>query len=644
MPKRYYVTTPIFYVNATPHVGHALTALVCDVTKRWHRMRGEDVHFLTGTDENGLKVMEAAEEAGETPQAFVDRISHSFAEAFDSLNIDYDVFFRTTSARHKEAVQEFFKRLKENDYVYLDTYEGWYDVSAETFVKESDLVDGKSPDGNEVRKVKEENWFFRLSAFEKKLLEKIEGDPNFLMPPGRRNEVISFIKQGLRDLCISRTNPGWGIPVPGDEKRVIYVWFDAVINYLAATGWPNGNWEELWPADIHWMAKEIFTRFHATMWPAMLMAVDLPLPKTVIAHGWFVFGDAKMSKSKGNVLTTEELISYFEEAGCSHGLAVDALRYVLAKSLPYDNDTNFNYTEIDRIYNADLANDLGNALNRSLTMAHKFVGGVVPGGECDPAAVAAVEEAKAKFEKAMETHRVHDAVNASIDAAQFLNKYVDDKAPWALAKSGDPTLAQVMRSMLMLLRASEGLVRSFIPSAADAIAAQLGLSPLTSWDEIGTETSLPEGTKLQQPVPMFPRLEKKKDGAQTKTSAPQKKDKKVKQQQTLDQPDEIEFEDFMKVKLRIARIIEAEPVEESKKLMKLQVKIGDEHRQIIAGIKEKYSAEDLIGRQVVVVANLKPRKMMGLESQGMILAADDADGQAIILEPEHEAPEGASVH
>ncbi len=311
MAKRYYVTTPIYYVNATPHVGHALTALVCDVTKRWHRMRGEDVYFLTGTDENGLKVMEAAEGAGETPQAFVDRISGTFSDAFDSLNIDYDVFFRTTSARHKEAVQEFFKRLKENDYVYLDTYEGWYDVSAETFVKESDLVDGKSPDGNEVRKVKEENWFFRLSAFEKKLLEKIEGDPNFLMPPGRRNEVISFIKQGLRDLCISRTNPGWGIPVPGDEKRVIYVWFDAVINYLAATGWPEDGWEKLWPADVHWMAKEIFTRFHATMWPAMLMAIDIPLPKTVIAHNWFVFGDAKMSKSKGNVLITGELISYF---------------------------------------------------------------------------------------------------------------------------------------------------------------------------------------------------------------------------------------------------------------------------------------------------------------------------------------------
>lgn len=639
MAKRYYVSTPIYYVNAVPHVGHALTTLVCDVTKRWHKMKGEDVFFLTGTDENGLKVMEAAEEAGETAQGFVDRISETFVEAFDSLNIDNDVFFRTTSARHKEAVTKFFNRLKANDYVYLDTYEGWYDVSAETFVKESDLVDGKSPDGNEVKKIKEENWFFRLSAFGDRLLEKIESDPQFLMPAGRRNEVVSFIKSGLRDICISRTNPGWGIPVPGDEGRVLYVWFDAVINYLAATGWPDGDWESLWPADVHWMAKEIFTRFHATMWPAMLMAVDLPLPKTIIAHGWFTFNDAKMSKSKGNVLSPAELISYFEKAGCTPDLAVDSVRYALAKSLPYDNDTNFTYVEIDRLYNADLANDLGNALNRSLTMAHKFVDGVVPDGDCDPAVLAAIAEAKAKFEKAMDSHRINDALDAAVDPARFLNKYVDDKAPWALAKTDDPTLPQVMRSMLMLLRAAEGMVRSYVPSAADGIAAQLGLAPLNSWSAIGTEDSLPAGTKLEQPVPMFPRLEKRKDDA----PAPKpKKEKKVKP--AIEQPDEIEFGDFMKVKLQVARIIEAEPIEESKKLMKLQVKVGDEMRQILAGIKEKYSAEDLIGRQVVVVANLKPRKMMGLESQGMILAADDTDGSAILLEPEHEAPEGTSVH
>ncbi len=641
MAKRTYITTPIYYVNAVPHVGHALTTLVCDVTKRWKQMQGHEVFFLTGTDENGLKVMEAAEEAGETAQAFVDRISQTFVECFDSLDISYDVFFRTTSERHKEAVSEFFNILKERDYVYLDKYEGWYDVSAETFVREADLVDGKSPDGNEVRWVEEENWFFRLSAFEDKLLEKIESDEGFLMPEGRKREVISFIKQGLRDICISRANPGWGIPVPGDEGRVLYVWFDAVINYLAATDWPNEGWEELWPADVHWMAKEIFTRFHATLWPAMLMAADLPLPKTVIAHGWFTFNDAKMSKSKGNVLSPAGLISDFVEDGCQPELAKDVVRYALARALPYDNDTNFTKTEIDRIYNADLANDLGNALNRSLTMAHKFVEGKVPAGDCDPTAVQAVTDAKAKFEKAMETNRIHDAVDAAVDAARFLNKYVDDKAPWALAKEGNAALPQVMRSMIYLLRSSEGLVRPFMPSAADAIAAQLGLEPLTNWSEIGTEESLPAGTELGQPEPMFPRLEKKKEEAQQPKP---KKEKKVKEKPTFEQPDEIEFTDFVKVKLQVGRVIEAEPIEESQKLMKLQVRVGEEMRQILAGIKEKYSAADLIGRQVVVVTNLKPRKMMGMESQGMILAADDTDGQAILLEPEHEAPEGTSVH
>lgn len=639
MPKRFYVTTPIYYVNSTPHVGHALTTLVCDATKRWHQMKGEDAYFLTGTDENGLKILEAAEKAGETPQEFVDRISALWVEAFDSLNIGYDVFFRTTSERHREAAQALFKVLQDNGYIYLDKYEGWYDVSAETFVREADLVDGKSPDGNEVRWVEEENWFFKLSAFEGPLLEKIESGELLLLPEGRRNEVVSFIKQGLRDLCVSRSNPGWGIPVPGDDSKVIYVWFDALINYLAATGWPNKGWEDLWPADVHWMAKEIFTRFHATLWPAMLMGAKLPLPKVVIAHGWFTFADAKMSKSKGNVLTHTGVIERFVEAGCSHALAVDALRFCLARALPYDNDSNFTQAEVDRMYNADLANDLGNALNRTLTMAHKFVDGIVPQGDCDPAALACVTECKKRFETAMATHRLHDAIDAAVECARFLNKYVDDKAPWALAKTGDPTLPQVMRSMLLLLRSAEGMVRPFVPSTADAIASQLGLPALTDWSQIGAEQSLPPATSLNQPVPMFPRLDTKK---QSESAAPPPSEKKVQTEEKKD--DTIEFADFMKVQLRVARIMEAEPVEGSDKLMKLQVKIGDEKRQILAGIKQKYSSEQLIGRQVVVVANLKPRKMMGLESQGMVLAADDADGQAILLEPEHEAPEGTSVH
>jgi methionyl-tRNA synthetase len=641
MPKRFYVTTPIYYVNSVPHVGHALTTVVCDATKRWHQMKGEGAFFLTGTDENGLKIMEAAEQAGESPQAFVDRISGIWSEAFDSLNVGYDVFFRTTSERHREAAQALFSLLQKNGHIYLDKYEGWYDVSAETFVREADLVDGKSPDGNEVRWVEEENWFFRLSAFEQPLLEKIESGELLLLPEGRRNEVVSFVRQGLRDLCVSRANPGWGIPVPGDDTKVIYVWFDALINYLAATGWPDEGWQDLWPADVHWMAKEIFTRFHATLWPAMLMGAGLPLPTCVIAHGWFTFAESKMSKSKGNVVSHTDVVRRFEEAGCTHELAVDVLRYCLLRALPYDNDTNFTMSEIERIYNADLANDLGNALNRTLTMAHKFVGGVVPDAPCDNVVLASVEGSKRRFEEAMQTHRLHDALDAAVDCARFLNRYVDEKAPWSLAKSGDASLAQVVRSMLFLLRSAEGMVRPFVPWTADAIAAQLGLAPLVHWSQIGDEASLPGGVRLGQPVPMFPRLEAKREGERPREPQTEKKDKKMVEDKT---DDTIEFADFMKVKLRVARVIEAEPVEGSDKLMKLQVKVGDEPRQILAGIKQKYAPEQLIGRQVVVVTNLKPRKMMGLESQGMVLAADDADGQAILLEPESEAPEGAAVH
>lgn len=646
MAKRYYVTTPIYYVNSVPHVGHALTMLACDICKRYQVMRGQEAYFLTGTDENGLKVYEAAQKAGEDPIAFVDRISQTFRECADLLNIKYDVFFRTTSPEHRRAVQRVVEILREKGHLYLDKYEGWYDVSSETFVKESEVVDGKSPDGNPVTWVEEENWFFRLSAFGDRLLAKIEEEPKWLIPEGRKNEVVSFIKQGLRDVSITRNNPGWGIPLPWDETKVVYVWFDALINYLAATGWPDEGWETLWPADVHWMAKEIFTRFHATMWPAMLMALDLPLPKHVAAHGWFVFGDSKMSKSLGNVIAPDELLKFYEErAGVKPELAIDVVRFSLARSLPYSNDTNYTREEVARIYNADLVNDLGNALNRSLTMAHKFVNGVVPDGPCEQEALDAVARFKAAFEAAMDELRLDEAVAAGIDLVRFLNKYIDVRAPWALAKNEDPALPAVVRSMLFCLRSAEGLLRPIIPTACDELAAQLMLSPLTEWDRIGDESTLPGGHTVGQPTPMYPRLDKKimeelKPQAEEKPAAP----KPAKEKPKFEPPAQIEFTDFMKVNLRVARIIEAEPLEGSDKLMKLQVMIGEEKRQIVAGIKKKYGAMDLIGRQVIVVANLKPAKLMGHESQGMLLAADDVDGAPILLQPDAEAPDGTSVH
>lgn len=641
MSKRYVITTPIYYVNAVPHIGTMLTTLVSDVTARYQRMRGAETAFLTGTDENATKVKEAAEKLGREPREFVDEISQAFVEVFSGMKISYDDFIRTTEERHKKGVQEFYRRLKANGYIYTDQYEGWYDVSSETFFKESDLIDGKSPDGNEVRWVSEENEFFQLSAFGDRLLAHIEAHPEFIQPEARKNEVVSFIKQGLRDTCITRTNPGWGIPVPGNDEKVIYVWFDALINYISATGWPDApDWQDRWPADVQWMGKDILTRFHATLWPAMLMGADLPLPTSLVGHAWLLMGGDKISKSKGNVVAPLDLAKELAgRSGCTFEVAVDAVRFYLASTFPYENDATYTADEFDRRYNADLANDLGNALNRSLAMSHKFIDGIIPGGEPEDAAVTAIADAKAAFEAAMDGFLISQAVEAAWSVIRFLNKYIDTRAPWALAKAGDPSLPAVLRSMLLCLRAAEGLVRPILPSAADAIAAQLNLPPIQLFSEIGTAASLPAGVKLSHPQPIFPRLDLTKK-PMPETPAEPKATPAPAPEPTVS---EITIEDFAKVQLRVGRILEAEPLEGSDKLLKLQVMIGEEKRQVVAGIRRAYQPIDLIGRQVVVVANLKPAKLRGADSQGMLLAAVDADGNAILLQPDREAPEGSTV-
>ncbi|MBL8087152.1 MAG: methionine--tRNA ligase [Chthonomonas sp.] len=642
MPKQTYITTPIYYVNSVPHIGTTLTTLVADMCMRYERMRGNEATYLTGTDENGPKVMEAAIKSGRDPMEFVTEISDRFRETFTAMNMQYDRFVRTTDEHHKRAVHLFFNTLRERGHVYEGTYEGWYDVSSETFYKEADIVDGKSPDGNPVQWVSEKNWFFRLSAFGDQLLEHIEANPKFLLPESRRNEVVAYIKQGLRDMAISRKISGWGIPVPGEEEQVFYVWFDALISYISGTGWPDNGWEALWPAEIHWMAKEIFTRFHATFWPAMLMAMDLPLPKTIIAHGWFVFGDQKMSKSLGNIIAPLELVEEIKaKTGAEHAMAVDAVRFSLARLLPYDGDTNYTRAEVDKHYNSDLANDLGNALNRSLSMAHKFAGGVVPEAPIESEMVAAVRTAVTDFDAAMDILHIDHATEAALGLVRFLNKYIDTRAPWALAKSEDPALGGVLRSMLFALRAAEGMLRPIMPWAADAIAQQLGLPPLVRWSDIGTEGTIPGGTQLGTPTPLFPRIDPKKQEAMETPAAPAAPVDAAPIEQTAEP---ITIQDFMKVQLRVGRVLEAETLEKSDKLVKLQVLIGTEKRQILAGIRKSYNPLDLVGRQVIVVANLKPAKLMGHESQGMILAADGPDGQAILLQPEQEAPEGTSVH
>jgi methionyl-tRNA synthetase len=642
MPKRYYITTPIYYVNSVPHIGTALTTFASDVTARFSMMQGKKVMFLTGTDEHALKVKEAAEAAGRDVRDFVDEVSQEFVRIWGGMNIRYDDFIRTTEPRHVETVQRIFTELKEKGHIYVGKYEGWYDVSSETFYREADLVDGKSPDGNEVRWVSEENYFFRLSAFAEPLLAHIEANPKFILPEVRKNEVLGFIKQGLRDTCISRTNAGWGIPVPGDEGKVVYVWFDALINYLSATGWPNAGWEDLWPAEVQWMGKDILTRFHATLWPAMLLALGVPLPESLVGHGWLTIGGAKISKSIGNVVAPLDLARKLaERSGCSEDVAVDAVRYYMAVTMPYESDSVFTDEEFDRRYNGDLANDLGNALNRSLAMAHKFVGGAIPGGEAEPEAQEAIARAVAGFESAMAEFRIDRATDAAWQFVRFLNKYIDTRAPWALAKSGDAALGPVLRSMLLCLRSAEGLIRPLMPATADAIAAQLTLEPLTDWSKIGSVESLPEGTALNQPKPIFPRLEQMKNVDQPQK---QKQEAKPKPEPKPEPPrEEISIEDFAKVELRVARVLEAEPVEGSDRLLKLQLVVGGERRQVVAGIRANYQPLDLIGRQVVMVFNLKPAKLRGVESQGMLLAAVDENGGAILLQPDRETPEGAKV-
>jgi methionyl-tRNA synthetase len=645
MPKKTTVCTAIPYVNSVPHIGNILTDLSGDVTARYLRLRGEDVYFQVGTDENGLKIKEAAEKEGRDAHEFVAEIAGRFRSIFDATRISYDDFIRTTEPRHIKASQALFAKLEENGHVYLGKYEGWYDVSTETFFREEDLVDGKSPDGNEVRWVSEDNYFFRLSTFGDRLLEHIEANPNFILPHNRRNEVVSFIKQGLRDICITRKNPGWGIPVPGREELVIYVWFDALINYIASTGWPDPGFEDKWPAKVQWVGKDILTRFHATLWPAMLMGIGLPVFETVAAHGWVLLGGEKISKSKGNVVRPLELAEEFSgRADISQDLAVDVLRHYLTATMSMEQDSTFTYEDFDQRYNSDLANDLGNALNRTLSMAHKFVGGAVPDAAPEPEALEAIQLAKDAFAAAMDEYQIPRANEAAMTLVRFLNKYIDTRAPWALAKNEDPSLGSVVRSMLLCIRAAEGLMRIFIPVGSDALASQLGVPPTLHWDDIGSLDSLPPGTVLSQPQPIFPRLDltKKMENARTPESAPVAEQSTAPKAQTS-APSQITIEDFMKVDLRVARVVEAESLEGSDKLLKLQLDVAGEKRQVVAGIKANYDPIDLIGRQVVMVFNLKPAKLRGTESQGMLLAAVDDTGGAILLQPEKESPEGAKV-
>ena len=642
--KTFYITTPIYYVNGEPHVGSATTTLLVDAVARFHRMRGEAVFFLTGTDEHAQKVADAAAKAGQSPQQFVDNVSQRFVECWRFLDIEYDDFIRTSEPRHKAVVSGVFQTLREKGDIYAGTYEGWYSVSDETFLRDSEVKDGRAIDsGAAVTRVTEQNYYFKLSAYGPALEEYILAHPHFLLPDTRRNEVLSFIKSGLRDIAVSRPNSGWGIEVPGDAAQVVYVWFDAVLNYLTATGWPaSPTWADVWPANVHLVGKEIYTRFHATLWPAMLLALGLPLPETVLGHGWWLIGGEKGSKSKGNIPTPQAVVAELQTlSGATEAACVDALRYYLLKDISYTGDSEFSLQNLVARYNADLCNDLGNLLNRTLNMTRQYLNSVVPDGAAGRTANGLFAGLCHVNVLLMETAMLVPDPGAALRYAMRLaidaNKEIENAAPWKKHKAGDITgVEDALYNALEACRLSAVLLAPFLPHTAQAIREQLGLGavPLQTWQTETRWGKLSAGTVVNAAVPLFPRIDLTKLAAKGENT--------MTEPETV--PDYITIDDFARVQLRVGIIKEAERIPKADKLLRLMVDVGEgQPRQILAGIAENHEPETLIGKRVTVIVNLAPRTMRGLVSQGMLLAATDDEGRAILLHPENDTPSPGAI-
>jgi methionyl-tRNA synthetase len=640
---KFYITTPIYYVNDEPHIGHAYTTIIADVLSRYHRIAGDDVLFLTGTDEHGQKVDQAAQERGITPRAHADEMVVRFQDLWKSLNISNDDFIRTTEPRHSHVVQTVLQRLYDAGEIYAADYEGWYCVPDERFWTEKDVVEGKCPDcGRAVSQISERNYFFRMSAYQGWLVDHIEQNPQFIQPPSRRNEILGFLRNPLNDLCISRPKSrlSWGIPLPFDEAYVCYVWFDALINYVTATGYlqEGEDYERWWPASCHLIGKDILTT-HCVYWPTMLKAAGLAIPETVLAHGWWLVDEEKMSKSRGNVIRPLELAEKY---------GVDAFRYFLTREMVVGLDSSFSEEAFVARYNAELANDLGNLLNRSVVMAQRYLEGVIPDVD---AAHPALEPLKrqaadtlARVSACLEGMNPNGALDAAWALVREANRFAEVQAPWHLAK--DPAKRQDLEAtiygLLETVRQLSVLLFPVMPGKANEIWRQLGcegrvddarLEHLSPWGQ------LEQGLHVRPGDPVFPRIE-----APASSEEPASKTQTESKEQTMPQEesDTISFDTFKKIQLRVARIKAAERVEGADRLLKLQVSLGDETRQLVAGVAQHYEPEDLVGRQIVVVANLEPATIRGVESQGMLLAASDGDTLAL-LAPESEVPDGAGV-
>ena len=623
--KSFYITTPIYYPSAQLHIGHAYCTTVADTIARFKRLAGYDVFFLTGSDEHGQKIQRSAAEKGVTPLQYVDPIVAGFQKLWQRLAISNDDFIRTTEDRHVKVVQEIFRRIYEKGDIYKGEYKGLYCTPCEAYWTEHQLKDGQCPDcGRPVEEVAEEAYFFKMSHYADQLLSHIESHPDFIQPISRRNEMINFIRQGLDDLCISRTSFDWGIPVPTDKKHVIYVWFDALTNYLTPVGFLSDpeKFHRYWPADLHLVGKEI-VRFHSIIWPAILMALDLPLPKQIYGHGWLIVNGDKMSKSKGNVVDPNLLIDEF---------GADAIRYFLLREINLGQDGNFSRDALISRINADLANDLGNLLHRTLNMIGKFQGGIIEGSASkrpvDEALVADAMDTVRAYEEEMEKLALTPAVKTVWAFIGRANKYIDETAPWALAK--DPSkkaeLAAVLYHLAESLRIISGLISPFLPQTAPKIRQQLGCVDALaapSLDDLKIWGRLPAGQKIGAAEPLFPRIETEEGSTAptppaAKLHAPQTK-------KTVAESAEITIDEFSKIHLRVVKILSAEKVPETDKLLKLRVDLGSEEREIVSGISQHYTPEQLIGKTVVMVVNLKPTKIRGILSQGMVLAASQGD-------------------